>query len=328
MGFSDYCRANRETLKTLVAGVGFLVTCVLVSLLLPPLVMSMPVRPKVKTLKVAVVLSESIEERAGAYAVEIAAQKDKPIREVVPYDNLTAANKFLRDFPSVIPGARAVRKYETPGAGKCLVHVLQRHYVNPDSSRFEHYKRVYRKVNQVQHDIYDILSYLRSHHGLYEVIVEGAWEGMTDQDLVYYYHAVLNSLRAHGYISQGLGTEQCRYIPGAALLLFKEGKIRLVPSRKGFSQRGDIHEDYIVAKASTRDACYSVVVLGAAHIFGGLASCGAGYPQYRVRPKIDNIAIWNEANPDKTFSLIEVVPRSYHHGVPYPLRPPRPLPMF
>ncbi|MCX6748533.1 MAG: hypothetical protein NT076_02925, partial [Candidatus Pacearchaeota archaeon] len=40
----------------------------------------------------------------------------------------TPATAFFDSFPDKIQGIRAIRKYRTPGARRCLVHVLDNHF--------------------------------------------------------------------------------------------------------------------------------------------------------------------------------------------------------
>ena len=83
------------------------------------------------------------------------------------YDKCTKANQLLVDFPNEIPGAKSIRKYPTPGAKHCLVHVRQRHLL-PGML-----KEDINRIKVVQDDIYSIISHLIENKELKQVYTEG-----------------------------------------------------------------------------------------------------------------------------------------------------------
>lgn len=241
------------------------------------------------------------------------------------------ANRILREFPNEIPGAREVRKYRTEGARYCLVHVLQDHYVDEEFYRRElisrgadedeiiyMYKRDMNNVRNCQSDIYNILSYLIRNNGLTEVYVEG--HTLEDE-------ATINDIAKN--VSLGLDINNRRALLdentfkiGAACKLSFEGKIKL----RGAEIRGseefnlrlfNLHnpkvqekrEDTLLTLVAKDNKSFSVVIYGRGHLFGGKKSFN-DY-NYESEDNKDNIYEWNTRNPDKKFSLIEVVPESY-----------------
>jgi len=73
----------------------------------------------------------------------------------------------------------------------------------------------------------------------------------------------------------------------------------------------DDREDILLEIISKQDSSLAVSVYGGAHAWGGYESCGEDYHMRGRRSYKDNITEWNKKNPDKKFSLIEVVPESY-----------------
>lgn len=80
----------------------------------------------------------------------------------------TPANTVVTEFPTNIPKALCVEKYETPDAKYRLVHVRQAHAAMAEVSREDK-----QKVVDVQKDIYAILTYLIEHQNLKVVYQEG-----------------------------------------------------------------------------------------------------------------------------------------------------------
>lgn len=78
-----------------------------------------------------------------------------------------SVNQGFSQFPEQLPGASAVRKYETRGATHCLVHIRQLHDI-PGLNYGE-----LQEVQHVQNNIYSILSYLVDRHDISEVYAEG-----------------------------------------------------------------------------------------------------------------------------------------------------------
>ena len=99
-----------------------------------------------------------------------------------PLEKKTAANQYLHNFPTNIPGAGTITRYEVDGAKHCLVHIRQLHHPPLDSLRFGK-KRT--PIIAVQQDIYAILSHLIQKSKLTNVYEEGIYvpEG-TSKDTV------------------------------------------------------------------------------------------------------------------------------------------------
>jgi hypothetical protein len=81
--------------------------------------------------------------------------------------NLEQGNQALFDFPDKIPGAKKIDKYITPEARYCLVHIKQAHF------KLNLSKKTLEKVEKVQSNIYEILSYLHNNLHIQEVYLEG-----------------------------------------------------------------------------------------------------------------------------------------------------------
>jgi len=82
----------------------------------------------------------------------------------------------------------------------------------------------------------------------------------------------------------------------------------LIGRKKIFNAIHENRENSFLDIASKQNSPLVVVVYGAYHAWGGKLSCGNNY-SLRGRGSIcDNIAEWNSKNPDKRFSLIEIVP--------------------
>ena len=91
----------------------------------------------------------------GSYASRVIEQK-------------TPANLFLTRFPTSIPNALSVEKYEQQDAKYCLVHIRQAH-ASFDFVAHEEKQ----KIADVQKDIYEILNYLIEHKNVKTVYQEG-----------------------------------------------------------------------------------------------------------------------------------------------------------
>ena len=261
----------------------------------------------------------------------------------------TEANIALMEFPSSISGAKEVRKYKIGGAEKCLVHILQAHYNREVNNLDGDY------VTNVQRDIYDILSELINKRGIREVYAEGfvsedisnfktslsgffkdyneliSLESTYGAKLVSNneFQAEINKARkVHSLIlseiEKKLGAVgrlvfEDKIIPKAGEILDTNeaainDKIKGIISEKILDDREDILLDII---SRTRDIL-SIAVYGGRHAFGGEKSCGKDYSLSNRFSFRDNVYEWNLKNPDRKFSLIEVVPKSYNFKVLFP----------
>ncbi|MFH1803006.1 MAG: hypothetical protein ABH864_06190 [archaeon] len=96
--------------------------------------------------------------------------RDNSPREVLtdtPYDELTTANQFLRDFPTDLAGTTRVDKYETSGAATTIVHIRNLHYV---SGLTEESQAI---VEDFQTGVYNLLADLTERGDLVEIHAEG-----------------------------------------------------------------------------------------------------------------------------------------------------------
>jgi hypothetical protein len=101
-------------------------------------------------------------------------------------ETIPEANRILRAFPQVIPGARSVIKYETPGAKHCLVHIMQMHLSDPEDLSAPTQENGKIRINYVQRNIYNILEALKQNSMIDSVYLDGMaqeyWESITSQN--------------------------------------------------------------------------------------------------------------------------------------------------
>ncbi len=104
--------------------------------------------------------------------------KDKPaieyeILEDTTYEQILRTQKFFSTFPTTIPGAKKIKKYEIDSAKYVLIHIRQVHHDNHLETEKQH-----RYINLVQEEIHTILSYFAD-----EKITQIAYsEGRTIED--------------------------------------------------------------------------------------------------------------------------------------------------
>lgn len=259
------------------------------------------------------------------------------------FNRETEANRWLEEFPLQIPGAREIRKYRTEGAKHCLVHILQRHYLFGLKTNKKREDFLTDDIKDVQRDIYTILSYLIDNCSLKDVYDEG----VVSENIDYYDNMILKFWRKY---EESLSPkarldkvqvvkkfqednhkflERIGSIPGAVLRLALEKKVILkaaetievnklinkddkkwFPNEKNMDER----EDALFKLIGDSGNSIGVVVYGGGHAWGGKQSFGESYSlEGRISWK-DNIYEWNLKNPNKKFSLIEVVPSSYRFG--------------
>jgi hypothetical protein len=82
-------------------------------------------------------------------------------------EELTQANRELREFPTQLPGTKSIQKYEVPDAKYCLVHVKQAHKTPYDTEKDKEY------ITLVQNNIYQLFSYLVDKNLVSKVYNEG-----------------------------------------------------------------------------------------------------------------------------------------------------------
>lgn len=257
-------------------------------------------------------------------------------------EDAVEANELLINFPDKLPGAKSVNKYLVPGAKKVMVHIRQEHY-GQTPFRFQ-----LKKVERVQREIKETLGYLIRYSGLRQVYREGLSPVFADletrcaqinlyadresrlenmkaenpamyEDYVFFektsvYDAVYQVAReVSGF--KILSAEAVNTLSLAEDLRKRSNgmnSFKNTSSSRAFDIIFENREDAFLEIAGKQDAPVAVVVYGAAHAWGGEASCGRRYVFTRRESKRDNIAKWNSIHPDNKFSLIEIEPNSLH----------------
>lgn len=233
---------------------------------------------------------------------------------------LTEANIALRSFPEQLEGAGDIKKYETPDAAYCLVHILQAHLGPPYT--VDNYQR----ITNVEEDVYHILKQLASQGRVSEVHVEGLSkaeeEFIRPQRMDAFVNEYLDRCLRYAKIAvTPANREKFKYLGGGEFVLAKEISLKLSAAEKQeVFDKAVVSPRFSCAVLDAReDACLDVLtgykgpvytlVYGFAHSFAGTES----FTNYKRggRPwSEDNIHKWNDENPDKKFSLIEIVPAS------------------
>lgn len=258
---------------------------------------------------------------------------------------LTEANTKLRAFPTQIGGAGNVQKHEVPGAKYCLVNLKQKHFVldkkltlkriKEEKGGIDRVQKLYRGINDCQKDIHTILTELvdKGHidgarlEGIRTIdpcdereYLEGGYfhklRALNDQH--YFSDNILRSLgtmnHLRHYVEQGraspLSTEEetkvkyekakkdfdkVKYIPGGARKLALDGKLKILPAEtKEAHDTGnhEIRENALLRLVAAGQDPLSLAVYGSYH---------------NIR---DNIDRWNDKNPNRKISLIEIAPEN------------------
>lgn len=85
-------------------------------------------------------------------------------------DEVEECNKLLMNFPNKIRGAKSIDKYLTPGAKYCMMHIRQSHLIeNPSKAEFK-------EIEEVQENIYFILSNIVQKYNVEKIYDEGLTE--------------------------------------------------------------------------------------------------------------------------------------------------------
>lgn len=231
----------------------------------------------------------------------------------IQIEEITRANEILRNFPENLSGAIEVRKYETPGARYCLVHILDCHKKPSQSDQLR------LTIQRTQEDIYSILSYLVDNHSVEEVYLEGI-------------SLPLEERFERGDLRNQLETSaESRKIMGPTGKLYLERKIKIKAGTTDLVQaiadtevnnhtigRGvlDNQEDVLLALIADDSLVthsgnpLAVAIYGGLHAWGGADSFGESFSLKDRKSYKDNIAWWNRWHTNK-FSLIEVIPSAY-----------------
>lgn len=264
---------------------------------------------------------------------------------VADSEEFTEANLFLRNFPDAtsLPGAKEVRKYETPGAKYTLVHVLHGHGpafppLEFDEESFNNSERAIQQkasgrktalyFSAIQRDVYNILDYLRKDESiqLEGAFDEGIHAEVSNPDIAFRAGKnMTGNFFSGGYLSkremENLMQTDFRFLLGAARLHCIEGNLKILPGddrglvdAARFNPRDfkiqEGREDASIRIMMNYERSCGVIIYGAFHAFGGRESF-SDYVVGEIRLyNKDNIACWNEQNPDRKISLIEVIPNN------------------
>lgn len=200
-------------------------------------------------------------------------------------------------FPTEIPGAKSVKKYETEGAKYCLVHIKQFH-VNPG---IQTEARI--MAMKAQADIYTIVSQLSKNQGLKTVYVEGEtpYSVAKFKELKDNYELVKQRMGA-GKINTLIGERAWMRLylnniaepMGGETLAGNERALEIVKDHTKFSDEElgksvfDDREDALLKIIGENQPGVFYTIFGSGHRWK------------------DNIDRWNKTHQDKKFSLIEV----------------------
>jgi hypothetical protein len=229
-------------------------------------------------------------------------------------ESLTSANQILRDFPKEIQGVKNIEKYEVSGAKYCLAHIKQQHFKEADLEKYSEkfrdiakakHKDNYNKTNDIQENILNILNKL-GEMGHNEIFSEGVTETPSRELLEKNYNERANYLINSGFYKNEFENkeyEKFMHIPGAGLELGMEGLIKILPTEnndilnkalnsKNPEKYSNSRENHILFNISKSNKYFAPLIFGEVHNFK------------------DNIIKWNKENPDKKYSLIEIVPKN------------------
>ena len=246
--------------------------------------------------------------------------------EVGGLEEITEANKLLREFPTEIPGAINVKKYEVPGALQTFVHIQQRHYVDPNNLRSELMKERdsseigkllftlgpeqqklftragYNMTENVQKNIGLIFTNLGVTMGINSVRAEGvSRENFSRVDALANLVHRLNQLEKSGiYEPNEIGGE-VYWAAGSEFVLGFGAGLKLLPASSDVIEQGlngpdrqriiyEPRENYVVGLVGQSTDPICLVLYGAGHDFK------------------NNVDQWNFDNPGDKMSLIEVEP--------------------
>ncbi len=251
--------------------------------------------------------------------------------ESVGSNSQTREASIIMDLiPDSFPGIAKVVKYPVEGAKFCLVDIKQSHDGSYNTATMTN-TPAYPLIKECQSQIYEVLTNLCTSLNLKKINREGlcpqAAEGFTE------------AVQSAGKGCTNLTEFAKETHPADAVFrLVLEKRVVLAGPENGeavwkarevccepYSTRQDLEkyvwedrEDAILANTATNNEPVSVVVLGAAHNFGGTSSCGPGYSPIFTNiifkgQRIsclakDNIQSWNLAHPKEKFSLVEITP--------------------
>lgn len=234
----------------------------------------------------------------------------KSLEEEVDKGIKTEAERFLEEFHANIPSVGTVMRYNVNGAKHCLVHVKQSHYVDGIN------EELLEKVNDVQKDIYKILSYMVDNYNLRKIYNEGVSKKTitTYKELKDLETQLLKRSRHWQQVGDDCRELYKKFWPelgyfDAVRRLFVEGKIgieaaeieeKLNAAFEAYRNKDPTkdeldgkREDVLLELVYQNKDPVAVTVYGGGHDF------------------IDNVDKWNKLHPKDKFCLVIVNPNAY-----------------
>lgn len=228
-------------------------------------------------------------------------------------EEITEANKILREFPENYPHTSEISKEEYEGAEKLFIHVPQSHYLSMDTNLGGRMGKLfaiapYKIINNSQKAITNLVEKLKKTHDLEYIFSEGVYEEPEFEEARKEYERIFEKMQKD-LKSYDMDAEQFKYVPGADNLLRMSEKIKVLPiekerleskvrevyDKKGmeseeFEEIQERREDYAVETVAEYERPLNVVIYGEGHDFE------------------NNIEKWNNENPDNIISYMEVHP--------------------
>lgn len=234
-----------------------------------------------------------------------------------------------------VKGARKIKYFPIKDAKRQVIHIRQRHPV-PRSSEYDSVE--YDPLTEnVQKEIYQILSSLFSPGEAHPVYIEGMWAEneksikntlqeirtlrnyasflASKPELSQRYEALVvlhqfqsDFLKNNGTLRAELEDRVLTIPAESKEIHFAEDKVE--DEDEKLLLRTEPREDYLLSILDMKSPL-SVIIYGGAHAFGGKESCGKNYSHEGRISFIDNLAKYNKEHPDSKIELIEVTPLNY-----------------
>ncbi|MFH2028143.1 MAG: hypothetical protein ABIJ08_03325 [Nanoarchaeota archaeon] len=215
------------------------------------------------------------------------------------------AQDFFESFPEGLSSG-IIRKYPVDNPAQCLVHIKMIHggrFIPEDKKQM---------VDQVQHDIYQIVKSLIRRYGIRDIRHEGFYEeGNLTRQAVKHYKEMTRIAGNH-----------YQYYAGAIPKLAYEGEVSVKKGDDKIIMDGIIerrnHDPYskydgrenalldVIAKEGDT---VNILIYGGWHAFAGTSRLTEDITG--VISTQNNIATFNSMFPDKKIAFIEVVPSAY-----------------
>ena len=214
-------------------------------------------------------------------------------------DALPPGEFLAKSFPEKIPGAKSVEKYPTKGARYCLIHNRKRHadpfdYSENGVQNLPEPKKSWKKTIKCQENIKKITEFIVNKYHKDGVFQEGigrfdvkkqnskkTYEVLHDHTIMYYFGAT-GMLAKEGKVQlkQTLDRQPRNYYIKA---------INAISDNKNddlfFQRIIEEREDYILQRVMAEGQFMAPVIYGAAHVFGGVETCGDAYKK-RIKDKL------------------------------------------